>query len=163
MHLHGHFWELVSFTIFVLLLIKPLKNAISQYLKDYSNSIRTKFEEAKTLRIEAEAFLADYKQAHIKFTAKSEQIIKNTDENIAILSKQASEKLEEQLETKKRLHKEKLVISQKDKLMELKTDAIYRALKIVKLYLQDHASDNISASDISETLSMIKPANIRYN
>lgn len=155
MHFGIHFWELACFVTFIALIFKPVKNAIKSSLKDYSNTVKGKISEATALRKEAEKFLQQYQQANTKFTAKSKQILLNTEDNIKILTNESKAKLEEQIETRKKMHVEKIAIGQKDQLLRLKTRAVERAIEICKLHLREHSEKTISSTELNRTLDLI--------
>jgi len=55
-----HFWETVSFLIFIILVYRPVARQISLYLKDYSKNVKDKIDESTKLRIESEKYLEFY-------------------------------------------------------------------------------------------------------
>ena len=58
----AEFWALVSFVIFVAGIFKPARRALTSALDQRIETIRTQVEEAKRLREEAQAALANYQR-----------------------------------------------------------------------------------------------------
>lgn len=154
MVLNAGFWEIICFVLFVLLVYRPIKNATGSSLMAYSGAIRSKIGDATALREEAERFLEQYKAEHKKFSAKSKQILKNTEENIKLLTKEAAAKLAEQITTKQRMHQEKIALQHKEKILQMKLQAIESAVVATKAYLRDNATKSLLSEEIDSSLQL---------
>jgi F0F1-type ATP synthase membrane subunit b/b' len=148
-------WEIISFLIFVVLAYKPIKNQIITSLKNYSQTIKDKLAESTALRQEAEKHIEFYQKEHKRLSEKSKTILENTEENIKLLITNSQTKLDEQIATKKRMHKEKIMIHEKEQIANLKLRAVNQALAILKAYLKDHCNATLTSDKIKTTLQLI--------
>lgn len=150
-----HSWETISFLIFISLAYKPVANQISKYLQEYSKSIRDKVEDATKLRVESEKYLAFYKAEAVLLESRLKEMQKNTEESLSILLQKSQIKLDEQIEVRKRMHEEKIVIYQKEAISKLKLSAIDRAVVVTRSYLAANCYKELSSDDIADTLKLV--------
>ena len=149
------FWEIACFVIFIALIFRPLKNFANSGLLTYSNTIKNKIDDATALRLEAERFLAQYQADHKRISDKSKQIIANTDENINLIAREFEIKLRDQITTKKCMHQEKIAVQHKERLLQLKIQAIQDAVIATKSYLQASVAKTLSQEEISSVLQLV--------
>ena len=76
----AEFWALVAFVIFVVGIFKPARRALTGALDHRIEAIRTQIEEAKRLREEAQAALANYQRQQRQATQEAEGIIERARE-----------------------------------------------------------------------------------
>lgn len=155
MLLNTGFWEIACFVIFVALIFRPLKNFANSSLLTYSNTIKNKIDEATALRLEAERFLAQYQADHKRISDKSKQILANTDENINLIASEFETKLRDQIATKKRMYQEKIAVQHKERLLQLKVQAIQDAVIATKSYLQANVTKTLNPEEISSVLQLV--------
>lgn len=150
-----HFWEIACFVIFVGLFIKPIISGINKALLSYRTEVEGKLNDATNLRIEAENFYKQYKNINRILTKKSKQILLNTEENIRILTEQTNEKIETQIAIRKKMHADKIAVTEAETLVRLKTEAINKAMRVTELYLQKNRLDKLTEKEIDNSINLI--------
>ncbi len=150
-----HFWETVSFLIFIILVYKPVAKQVSLYLKDYSRNVKDKIEEATKLRLESEKYLAFYEEEASLLATRLKTMLRQTEENVSMLLYKSSIKLEEQIKIRKDMHNEKIVIYQKEAISKLKLKAIADAVFVTKHYFTANCHKALSNDDVNDALKVI--------
>lgn len=153
--MNSHSWETISFLIFIVLAYRPVAGQISRYLQDYSKNVKDKIEDSTKLRIESEKYLAFYEEEAFLLTSRLQTMLRHTEENVSMLLYKSQLKLEEQIEIRKRMHKEKIVIYQKEAMSKLKLEAIDRAVLVTRSYLTANCHKALSGDDITDALKLV--------
>jgi F0F1-type ATP synthase membrane subunit b/b' len=150
-----HFWETVSFLIFIILVYRPVARQISLYLKDYSKNVKDKIDESTKLRIESEKYLEFYEEEASLLASRLKIMLRQTEENVSALLYKSKIKLDEQIEIRKRMHDEKVVIYQKEATSKLKLKAIDEAILVTRSYLTANCHKALSSDDITDALKLV--------
>ena len=150
-----HSWETISFLIFIVLAYRPVARQISQYLQDYSKNVKDKIEDSTKLRVESEKYLAFYEEEAFLLTSRLKTMLRHTEENVSMLFYNSQLKLEEQIEIRKRMHKEKVVIYEKEAMSKLKLEAIDHAVLVTRSYLTANCHKALSSDDITDALKLV--------
>ena len=150
-----HFWETVSFLIFIILVYRPVARQIALYLKDYSKNVKDKIDESTKLRIESEKYLEFYEEEASLLASRLKIMLRQTEENVSALLYKSKIKLDEQIEIRKRMHDEKVVIYQKEATSKLKLKDIDEAILVTRSYLTANCHKALSSDDITDTLKLV--------
>ena len=148
-----HFWETVSFLIFIILVYRPVARQISLYLKDYSKNVKDKIDESTKLRIESEKYLEFYEEEASLLASRLKIMLRQTEENVSALLYKSKIKLDEQI--RQRMHDEKVVIYQKEATSKLKLKAIDEAILVTRSYLTANCHKALSSDDITDALKLV--------
>lgn len=103
------FWVGVSFVLFIVLLVYlKVPGMAAKALDERADAIQRELDEAKRLREEAQAVLADYERKKIEAEADAEKIIAQAKREAEIYGEEARRKMQEQIERRSRLAEQKI-------------------------------------------------------
>ena len=163
MHFDVHFWEGVCFFIFVAIVYKPIKNALSSCLNEYSNSVEQQIRDAENLREDAEKTFKYYTDQHKTFVKRISSMHKHTKENIQLLKNQATKILDEKIKIRQRLQKEKLGLYEKKEISETKETIIKKAMVLAGFYIDDVITPSLTKDEITQLLNTVKNKSITFH
>ena len=163
MYFDVHFWEALCFALFVLLAYRPVKQALSDHLDEYSKAIEQKVIEVENLRKEAEKTFKYYTEQHKAFIDKIASSSKQAEENILLLKQEAAKKLEERIEVKRKIQQDKLDLYDKEETDQIKKAIINKTMTLVTCYLEDSVTPNLTKNQISQLLNTTKNKSITFH
>ena len=108
------FWVAVAFVIFVAATFKPVKLALTGALDNRATTIRAQIDEARRLREEAQAALAEAQRKHRDAAGEAEALIASAKEEARLLQAQAAENLETTLARREQLAMERIAQAETD-------------------------------------------------
>jgi F-type H+-transporting ATPase subunit b len=121
-------WLAVAFGIFVGLLAKPLWTRITGGLDGRAERIKADLDEARQLREEAQAALANYQRKQRDAAKEADEILKHAEEEAARLTAEAEKNLGETLKRREALAKDKIAQAEARAIEEVKDEAVEVAL-----------------------------------
>ena len=95
------FWVGLAFLLVIALIYKPAMKSISASLDGRAVMIRTQIEEARKLREDAQALLADYQRKQRDAMAEAERIIQQAKEDATRMRTDAEQDLTRSIERRK--------------------------------------------------------------
>lgn len=122
------FWVALAFVAVVALMFKRVSTAITSGLDARAAKIRTQIEEARKLREDAQALLADYQRKQRDAMAEAEKIISAAKDEAARLKVQAEADLEHALARRKEQALERIAQSEAQALAQVRNTAVDAAL-----------------------------------
>ncbi|MGE3332066.1 MAG: F0F1 ATP synthase subunit B [Rhodospirillaceae bacterium] len=122
------FWVALAFVLVVLLTFKKVAAAVTSGLDARAAKIRTQIEEARKLREDAQALLADYQRKQRDAMAEAEKIISSAKAEAARLKVQAEKDLEHALARRKEQALERIAQSEAQALVQVRNTAVDVAL-----------------------------------
>ncbi len=122
------FWVALAFVLVVLLTFKKVASAVTSGLDARAAKIRTQIEEARKLREDAQALLADYQRKQRDAMAEAEKIISSAKAEAARLKVQAEKDLEHALARRKEQALERIAQSEAQALVQVRNTAVDVAL-----------------------------------
>jgi F-type H+-transporting ATPase subunit b len=154
------FWALVALVIFLALIVyMKVPGAIAGGLDKRAEGIRKDLDEAKRLRMEAEALLADYKKRAAAAESEASAIVDQARREADALSVEAKKRMEEYVASRTRLAEQKIAQAETQALQEvraLSTDvAIAAAEKILTARVKGGAGDALIANSIADVKSRL--------
>lgn len=155
-----HAWEAVCFFILVLLIAKPVKRLISDFLDNYSNSVKKNLDDSTKIRLEAEESAEYYSQKQKEFAKIIEEINENSEYSINKIHQDAEKELEKKIEKKKLLHEQSISIKKAKYLRDIQLAITKKSFEIVKKYLEEHKDQEIK-ENLDQTLEQIKTESIK--
>ena len=103
------FWVAVSFVGFVLLLVYfKIPGKVAELLDKRADTIRQELDEARKLREEAQAILAEYQRKQKDAEKEAGEIIRLAQQEAEALAAETRTKLEETLERRTKLAEDKI-------------------------------------------------------
>jgi F-type H+-transporting ATPase subunit b len=120
----SHLWVLIAFVAFFLLLGRMLWQKMTALFDARSERIRAEIEEAKALKEEAQALLAQYQRRQRDALKEAERIVEHAEEEARRLREEAMEKLDESLKRREAQAVEKIHQAEQAALDEVKSEAV---------------------------------------
>lgn len=118
------FWVAVSFIIFVGILIwKKVPDMITRALDARAQRISDELEEARRLREEAQALLAEYQRKQHEAEREAEGIVAQAREDATLYAADARKKLDEMLERRRALAESKIAQAEAQAVKEVRARA----------------------------------------
>ena len=134
MHLFGEpeFWILLAVVAFVIGVWKPARRAILSRLDARAVRIRDELETARRLREEAQQALATYQKQQREAAAEAEAILAHARTEAEHIAAQAARNLEETLERRQRLAKERIAQEEAKALAEIRAITVDVAISAAR-------------------------------
>ncbi len=130
-------WLAVAFAIFVGLIAKPVWQRITGGLDDRAGRIQAELDEARQLREEAQAALANYQRKQRDAAKEAEEIVAHAEEEAKRLAAEAETRLEETLLRREALAKEKIAQAEARAVEEVKDEAVEVALAATRQLIEE--------------------------
>lgn len=134
------FWVAVSFFIFVALAYKKIVAFTTRSLDDRSARIRHELDEARRLREEAEAVLAQYKQKQAEYLKEAERMLADARRDADTLRAYAEKELAAQLEGRTKQAMERIAQEERQAVAEVRNHVVDIALATARSMIADHVS-----------------------
>jgi F-type H+-transporting ATPase subunit b len=122
------FWVGLAFVLVVALIYKPAMKAISTSLDARAAGIRTQIEEARKLREDAQALLADYQRKQRDAMAEAEKIIAQAKDEAKRLRAEAEQDLTRSIERRKQQALERIAQTEAQAVAQVQNTAVDVAL-----------------------------------
>jgi F-type H+-transporting ATPase subunit b len=129
------FWVGLAFLLVVALTFNKVKLAMTGNLDARAAKIRTQIEEARKLREDAQALLAEYQRKQRDAMAEAEKIISAAKGEAARLKVQAAQDLENALARRKEQALERIAQSEAQALKQVRNLAVDAALAAAELLI----------------------------
>ncbi len=156
----AEFWVAVAFFAFVaLVLYMGVPKMIGASLDKRAEAIRKDLEEARRLKEEAKALLADYEKKRKGAEAEAQAIVEQAKSEAAAFAAESQASLKEQLERRTRLAEDKISRAQAQAIGEVRLAAIEAAIgaseKLIGSKLNDNAAGDLIGKSIGELKSKL--------
>lgn len=151
------FWVAVSFVGFILLLVYyKIPGMVAGLLDERAEKIRNELEEAKRLREEAQAILADYQRKQRDAAKEADKIIGLAKEEAEALAAETREKMKESLERRTRLAEEKIARAEEQAVADVRAAAIDVAIASAEQIIEKKMTPAASAKLINQSIEGLK-------
>ena len=148
------FWVGLAFVLAVAVIFRPAAKAILGTLDDRANKIRVQIEEARKLREDAQALLAEYQRKQRDAMAEAEKIIAQARQDAARLKVEAEKDLEHTIERRKQQALERIAQSEAQAIAQVRNTAVDVALaaaeKLIKSSLDPAKQSALADKAIGE-------------
>ena len=115
------FWALVGLILFFALLIyMKVPGMLGGALDNRAEAIRTELDQAKALRQDAEALLADYKRRAAEAEGEAASIVEHAKREADALGVEAKRRMEEYVESRTRLAEQKIAQAEQQAVQEVR-------------------------------------------
>lgn len=137
------FWVGIAFVMFVGLLIwKKVPKLITDALDKRADGIRTQLEEARALREEAQALLAEYQRKQRDAEQEAEKIVERAREEAERISADAKAALEASIERRTQLAQDKIAQAEAAAVKEVQAVAVDVATSTARKLIQEEMSQD---------------------
>lgn len=151
------FWVLVSFLGFVgLLLYYKVPDLIGKALDDRADRIRQELDEARRLREEAQALLADYQKKREAAEEEAKAIVEQARREADALATETRKGLIESLDRRSKLAEEKIARAEAQALSEVRTIAVDTAVAAAERILAGQVSAQSGAGLVDQSIRNLK-------
>jgi F-type H+-transporting ATPase subunit b len=151
------FWVLVAFLAFVgLLLYYRVPTMVGKMLDDRADAIRKELDEARRLREDAQALLADYQRKAREAETEAQSIIEQARREAEALAADSRKALAESLERRSKLAEEKIARAETQALSEVRATAVETALAAAQELLKTRAAGTTGDALISQSISDLR-------
>lgn len=151
------FWVLISFALFIgLLLYYSVPRMIGSTLDARADAIRSELDEARRLREEAEALLADYKTKALQAETEAKSIIEQAKRDAEALAKQSREALAETVARRAKMAEEKIARAESQAVAEVRASAVGVALTAAEKILKERTTGATATGLIEDSIRNLK-------
>ena len=151
------FCVLVAFLAFVaLVLYYGVPSAIGKMLDDRADAIRKELDEARKLREDAQALLADYQRKAREAETEARTIIDQAKREAEALAVDARKALAESLERRSKIAEEKIARAETQALSEVRATAVETAVSAAHELLKTRAAGSVGDALISQSINDLR-------
>ena len=151
------FWVLVAFLTFVALVIYYQVPAIvGKMLDDRADGIRKELDEARKLREDAQALLADYQRKAREAESEARSIIDQAKREAEALAVDARKALVESVERRSKIAEEKIARAETQALSEVRATAVDTAISAAHELLKTRAGGSVGDGLISQSITDLR-------
>ena len=150
-------WVLVGFLLFVaLVLYFKVPAMIAKALDDRADRIRGELEEARRLREEAQALLAEYQRKQNDAAKEADGIIAQAREDAEVFARESEAQLAESLQRRQRMAEEKIARAEAEAIAEVRKLAADVAIAAADRLLADEISPDKADSLIDDGIKAVR-------
>jgi F-type H+-transporting ATPase subunit b len=151
------FWVLVSFLLFIgLLIYYKVPGIVGKVLDDRAEAIRTELDEARRLREEAQELLADYQKKARDAETEAKEIVDAARREADAIGAEARRALQESLERRTRLAEEKIARAEAQAIAEVRAAAVDKALAAAETVLKSRVGGEVAAGLVDQGIRDLK-------
>ncbi len=151
------FWVAVSFFGFLaLILYYKVPHKAGEALDKRAEQIQNELEEARKLREEAQAILADYERKQLEAEQSAEEIVTHARKEAETLAEETRQSLKESLERRTRLAEEKIARAEAQAMSEVRAAAVDVAVSAAGKLISTKLDAKIADGLIDQTIQDIK-------
>ncbi len=130
------FWVAVAFVLVVALAFRPAAKAVTETLDARAAKIRSQIEEARKLREDAQALLAEYQRKQRDAMLEAEKIISQARKEAIRFKADAEKDLENAIARRKQQAVERIAQSEAQAILQVRNTAIDLALAAAEKLIQ---------------------------
>lgn len=152
-------WASVALFIFLgILLWKNIPGILTKSLDDRAAKIQSELDNAKALREEAEAKLADAKRRQAEAEADAKEIVAAAQREAETLAATAAENLKDSITRREKMAEERIARAEAEAIRDVKMAAIDTASKAAEKVLTDAMAGKSGADHFAQSLEAVKKA-----
>jgi F-type H+-transporting ATPase subunit b len=153
----AEFWVAVSFVAFlIVLLYYKVPAMLAKALDDRAAAIRSELDEARRLREEAQALLADYQRKHRNAGQEAEAIVEQARREAEAFATETRQSLAETLKRRGRHAEERIARAEAEAVDEVRAAAVDMAIAAAEKILREQAAGTAGAQLIDESIRGLK-------
>ena len=129
-------WDLVSFVLFVALIVYyKIPNKVAKALDDRAGKIHAELEEARRLREEAQTILADYQRKQRDAEKEAEDIIAMARREARFYAEESHKALNEFLQRHVKLAEEKIARAEEQAVQDIRSKSVDAAVAAAEMLI----------------------------
>lgn len=132
------FWVAVSFLALIVLGYKKVARLLLNALDARSAKIREELDNARKLREQAEAVLADYKRKQAAYLKEAENMLAKAREDAELMNKQAEKDLKDALDARMKQALLKIAREEEQAIQEVRNHVVDIALAAARAVIVSH-------------------------
>ena len=150
------FWATAALIVFIaLIMYLKVPGMITKSLDDRADKIRSDLDEARKLREEAQALLAEYQRKRRDAESEAETIVEAAKREADTLASDAKKKLDEYVERRTKMAEQKIAQAETQAMQDVKAIAAERAIAASEQVLMSKLSGG-GASLIKSSIAEVK-------
>jgi F-type H+-transporting ATPase subunit b len=154
---HAESWVLVSFILFIALLVYlKVPALVAKMLDERAAKISKELDEAKRLRQEAEVLLAEYKKKRSDAEAEARDIIAAAKAEAEVYAEESARKLNEALARRQAQAEQKIAMAEAAAVKDVRAAAADLAMSAASALLKDAVSGKTGEKLVSESIAAVK-------
>ena len=153
----AEFWVMISFLAFIALLIYyKVPGMVTGLLDKRADAIREELDQARRLREDAQALLADYKRKKAEAEHEAKEIIDRAKHDAEAMAAETREALKESLTRRTKLADEKIARAEAQAISEVQSRAIDSALAAAEALLKEKVTGKKAGSLVDDGIKGLK-------
>jgi F-type H+-transporting ATPase subunit b len=149
------FWALVSLIVFLAIMVYlKVPGMVTAFLDKRAETIRDELDQARKLREEAQALLAEYQRKAREAESEAEEIVDQARREAEALAVEAKRRMEDYVASRTRLAEQKIAQAEAQAVQEVRAlsadVAVAAAEKILAARVKGEASDRLIARAIAD-------------
>jgi F-type H+-transporting ATPase subunit b len=149
---HAESWVLVAFVIVVGFVIFKTRRSVLGALDGRAERIRSKLDEARTLREEAQALLAEYEHKHREALGTADEIVEHARTEAERMRRQAAADLEAAIARRERQAEERIAQAEKQAVREVRARVVDVAVAAAERIMAERMDDSRQAALIDSAI-----------
>lgn len=147
------FWVAMAFVVFAaMMLYYNIPGLIARSLDSRADRIRSELDEARRLREEAQALLADYQRRAAKAEDEAREIVERAQQDAKAYAADARQALKESLERRTRMAEEKISRAETEAVSEVRNAAVDQAVRVTETVLKSRGGQSAQIDEAIQTL-----------
>jgi F-type H+-transporting ATPase subunit b len=146
-------WIAVSFVAFLAVAGRAIVRIVNKGLDERGSKIRRDLDEAKRLRSEAEALLAEYKKKQQDAAREAGEIMTNARNEAEVFRKEAAANLTASLARRERMALDKIAQAEAQAVAEVKSQAVDLAVAAARRILEQQMAGPRAGSLIDQSIA----------
>lgn len=153
----AEFWVAVSFFLFVaLLLYYRIPERIIRSLDSRAEEIQRELEEARRLREEAQAILAEYQRKQRDAVKDSEEIVALAEREAHAYAEETRQTFDEMLQRRLKLADEKIARAEAQAIEEVRARSVDAAIRAAEILIAQRMDDEKAEQFLKQSLAEIE-------
>lgn len=147
------FWALIGLILFLALMIYiKVPGKIAEGLDKRSDDIRTELEEARRLREEAQALLAEYQRKQREAEREAEDIVSQAQREAKAMAAEAKAKLEAYVTRRQKQAEDKIALAEAQAVQDVRTRSVDVAIQAAEIIIADKVSGKLADELIGKSI-----------
>src|SRR5215510_8809711 len=153
----AEFWVGIAFIAFVgILLYYKVPALIAKALDDRAAGVRKELDEARRLREEAQALLADYQKKHRNAGQEAEAIVEAARREAEAFAAETRKSLAETVERRRKQAEDKIARAEAQAVDDVRAAAVDMAIAAAEKILREKAAGSAGSALIDESIRTLK-------
>lgn len=153
----AEFWVAVAFFLFVgVLLYMKAPSLMTSALDQRADAIRKELDEARRLREEAQALLADYQQKQRRADDEAKAIVQEAEREAQAIKDQSEKALRETIERRSKLAEDKIARAEAQALAEVRSAVVEAATSAAQKVLAARVQGDTASSLVDQAIRDVR-------